>query len=71
MGADAFYMEMVIGVESFGMREAGKSRLEIRHAITWGGKVLADRAATTRVRIRERSVQNSGAGRVRMTPGPA
>jgi hypothetical protein len=71
MGADALYMDMVIGVESFGYGRRRNRGLEIRHAITWEGNVLADRAGTNRVRIRAHSVQNVGAGRARTSRGPA
>jgi hypothetical protein len=66
MGPDALYMEMVIGVESFRNGKWG-TRVEIRDAITWGGKLPADRAGTSRIRIRGRNVQNVGAGRVHMS----
>jgi hypothetical protein len=40
-------------------------------ALTWGGKVPADRAGTNRVRSRGRSVRNSGAVRARTSHGLA
>jgi hypothetical protein len=62
-------IEMVIGVDSFGIWEGGSQGLEIRHTVTLAGKVPADRAGTNRVRIRAHSVQNVGGGRVRMSHG--
>jgi hypothetical protein len=53
------------------IRDVEVGATEIPRAITWGGRVPAGRAGTTRARIQERSVQNSGAAHVRTSRGLA